>query len=470
MGTVDFPTLRTGQVEQHRERVILGDFCVLPHELSLHIFSYLTKASDLCTLSLACKDLFPISRDDVLWKHLLKKHFPASSIPPSNRSYFEHMRKEVATKQNFLSGIYQKHVLGCHAEKITCIDGNDIFFCIGSWDGTLAIWDIDKNTLIKTLNENCNEFPKEVVSVQFVNDCLYAFSTEGIIKAWNITSWLCVQTLDLRLQEGMESFINCTQMQIVGDLLYIGSMTASSDDPLICIYDLRKGKVIQTISQTAYYDRILSPQFQIYENYLFVGADCSNKITLYDAAGNKVDVFQDNQKCPWKINCFHVSNDVLYTCHENFMVGVWNLKSRIFGVWKPQRKLVDLMRDSIVFSNDPIQSITAIGDLLIFGSKKGCIEVWNPKEKKCLYRIVEFEDEISFYAHIAPNERKLLSKVSALRVAQGRIVGGFGNGDVKVWDFTPEAAQQSAPANDLTSNPETFEEKQSFEPLSPKGE
>lgn len=201
----------------------MGDFRVLPNELTIQVFSSLN-VKDLMHVSQACKHWNYLSEDDFLWKPLYKKRWdsgPSAAVKkkkkrtkklPSGKDSdqleikgWRSWKNKYTTNGNWLTGhlIYQTS-FPAHQRAITAVQFDDEKYVTGSEDHTVRVFggaDAQEKRIL-TGHEG------SISALQYDEKVLVTGSADKNIKVWKLETGECLQTL-----KGHHGKITCLQFQ-----------------------------------------------------------------------------------------------------------------------------------------------------------------------------------------------------------------------------------------------------------------
>ncbi|XP_014283920.1 F-box/WD repeat-containing protein 5 [Halyomorpha halys] len=116
-----------------------GSWDYLPDTILLHIFQFLSH-SELLKAGLACRNWCRISYDEVLWKHLFRRHFDISdsiSIAPGKNSWYMEFKRLIYHTPQLCSEVISEH----RNEVLhVSFSHNGSMFATSSKDGFIIVW------------------------------------------------------------------------------------------------------------------------------------------------------------------------------------------------------------------------------------------------------------------------------------------------------------------------------------------
>ncbi|CCK69920.1 ubiquitin-binding SDF ubiquitin ligase complex subunit MET30 KNAG_0D01690 [Huiozyma naganishii CBS 8797] len=216
-----FPQL--SYVSSELKDMIKIDFIsILPQELSLKILSYLDCQS-LCQATKVCRRWKVLADDDRVWYHMCQQHIDrkcpncgwglpllhmknrAKAIKGKQQKQVEEDSQEAEKQMNPWKIIYRdrfkvelnwrkgkcmvKEFKG-HMDGILSMKFNFRFLFTGSYDGTVAIWDLFTGKLIRRLNGHQDG----VKTLFFDGQKLITGSLDKTIRVWNYMTGECIST------------------------------------------------------------------------------------------------------------------------------------------------------------------------------------------------------------------------------------------------------------------------------------
>ncbi|RCH86194.1 hypothetical protein CU097_008324 [Rhizopus azygosporus] len=228
---------------------------ILPHEISLKIFSYLD-AKSLCTAAQVSQAWKELADDEAVWHRMCEQHIdkkcakcgwglpllnkkkktvPMKRLEPSeeplrvacgSRTIEEDTNKKVKVdissketspshittpivrrrpwkevyserlriERNWRNNKYQSRVLSGHTDGVMCVqfcDSSNIAMT-GSYDKTVRIWNLETCELLRTLTGHT----RCVRALQFDEAKLITASMDHTLKIWNWQTGQCIRTLE----------------------------------------------------------------------------------------------------------------------------------------------------------------------------------------------------------------------------------------------------------------------------------
>ena len=217
-----FPQL--SYISSQVSNMIRIDFIsILPQELSLKILSYLDCQS-LCNATKVCRKWQILADDDRVWYHMCEQHIDRkcpncgwglpllhmkrarfvknASICATNntctkdsngklmRPWKVIYRERFKVESNWRKGNCQVQEFKGHMDGVLTLQFNYRLLFTGSYDSTVAIWDLCSNKLIRRLSGHTDG----VKTLYFDEAKLVTGSLDKTIRVWNYKTGECIST------------------------------------------------------------------------------------------------------------------------------------------------------------------------------------------------------------------------------------------------------------------------------------
>ncbi|SCU78383.1 LADA_0A05358g1_1 [Lachancea dasiensis] len=220
-----FPQLSFLASEIHS--LIKIDFIsTLPEEVSLKILGYLDCES-LCNATQVCRRWKQLADDEKVWYHMCQQHIdrkcpncgwglpllhmkraryidcedtktssdnPSASVAPKNykktRPWKIIYRERFRVESNWRKGIARVHDFKGHMDGVLALQFNYRLLFTGSYDATVAIWDLVTGKLVRRLSGHRDG----VKTLYFDDQKLITGSLDQTIRVWNYVTGACVST------------------------------------------------------------------------------------------------------------------------------------------------------------------------------------------------------------------------------------------------------------------------------------
>ncbi|CCF59968.1 hypothetical protein KAFR_0I01880 [Kazachstania africana CBS 2517] len=381
---------------------------ILPQELSLKILSYLDCQS-LCNSMLVCSKWNILANNNMIWYHMCKQHIDKKcpncgwGLP----SLLKKKRKNntdttVTNTHNPWKIIYKDRFkvelnwrkANCeiidfkgHLDGVLSLQFNYKYLFTGSYDSTVAIWDLYNNILIRRLNGHTDG----VKALYFDDKKLITGSLDKTIKIWNYVTGQCISTYrghtdsvmsvdafkkiivsgsaDKTVKvwhiesrtcytlKGHTEWVNCVKLHPKSFTCF-----SCSDDTTIRMWDIRTNTCIKVFKgHVGQVQKVIPLTIIDIENLV---SDISND---EDSDENNED---DELNQPLDDSIPYPTH--LLSCSLDNTIKLWNVKTgkcirtqfgHVEGVW-------DIAADNF---------------RIISGSHDGCLKVWDLQNGQCLH-------------------------------------------------------------------------------------
>lgn len=241
--------LSTGRLNQLKKRHCFGDsfslFDLLPSELYIHIFKYLTPR-ELCKAAMPTSHCFnTMSQADSIWcqafkfawgpvddrscttcRYLAPPLAPTSSsylLSPSSKTQLRDVVKKIKEQDgdammgdlmagmeklsmSWLSGYkhrrelennwknakYSVSTLHGHTDWVTCLLSIDDLLISGSWDSSIKMWNLNTKECVVSLSGHT----AGINAIDLKGDVLLSASLDCTLRVWNMTTKACTGVLE----------------------------------------------------------------------------------------------------------------------------------------------------------------------------------------------------------------------------------------------------------------------------------
>ncbi|AMD20003.1 HCL148Wp [Eremothecium sinecaudum] len=203
------------------QKLIRIDFVsVLPEEIAIKILQYLDCQS-LCAATAVCRRWKELADQDTVWYHMCEQHIdrkcprcgwglpllhmkraryikPAqeenqkSVVPAASRMrpWKVIYRERFKVESNWRKGIYKLQEFKGHMDGVLSLQFTHSLLFTGSYDSTVAIWDLVSGKLIRRLTGHTDG----VKALRFEDQKLITGSLDKTIRVWNYVTGACVST------------------------------------------------------------------------------------------------------------------------------------------------------------------------------------------------------------------------------------------------------------------------------------
>jgi WD40 repeat protein len=248
------------------------------------------------------------------------------------------------------ANIFTGHSTGVVSLKIS-LDNRTLIS--GSFDGTIKVWDLQTEQLLKTLTHSGGI---KDLAIAPDGQMLASASFEGTIKLWNLKTGKELRTINAH-----SGYVFSVSFSPDGKIL-----ASSSNDDSVKIWNLKTGQLLQTMKLDGFdrygvYYTGFSP-----DSKTVVGADRNGQISFWNVkTGELINIIQYD--CPWSTLPFVISpigQKIVGTCPEEDTIKTWDISTG------------QLLYT--IIGNDPYAlEINPYGQLLAGVDVRGNISIWN---------------------------------------------------------------------------------------------
>lgn len=324
----------------------------LLNDLFLEIFSKLG-IKDLLSASLVCKSWLDHAQKNRLWTLLTFRDFPSVSIDGENA---KEVYRELYLNSSIAKGIYATRVLEITGSQGTecIIHSEDGKAYIGCSNGTIQIWDKEKNRLEKTLGQQQNH---EVLCLALSEDgnFLFSGSSDGKINKWELATGNCVMTLT-----GHDGAVRKLKQKE-------GTLISHSDDLEIRIWDGNKSRSNKREATASNQDFVAKDE----ETALF---SSYKTIHIWNLKTDKSVKTLEGHTGRIRAVIFSHDGKQCISSSEDKTVRVWTLETS-----KCEHTLMTQCYARIILSEN--------GKWIIASDRKKTTEIWDLETGKCLQTI-----------------------------------------------------------------------------------
>ncbi|KAG0671709.1 ubiquitin-binding SDF ubiquitin ligase complex subunit met30 [Maudiozyma exigua] len=417
---------------QVQEMLKIDFISILPKELSSKILSYLDCQS-LCNSMLVCHKWNSLANNDRIWYHMCKQHIDRKCpncgwglplMQMKNNFRNRQRKKEDQLIKNPWKVIYRdrfkvelnwrrgnftiKDFKG-HMDGILSLQHNYRLLFTGSYDSTVAIWDIHSGKLVRRLQGHSDG----VKALYFDDQKLITGSLDKTIRIWNYVTGECISTyrghtdsvmsidsfkkiivsgsadktvkvwhIETRTcytLRGHTEWVNCVRLHPNSFSCY-----SCSDDGTIRMWDIRTNSCLKIFrGHVGQVQKVIPLTIIDIENLV---TDKNSNACTGHHSGEAQETTEDSQNVELDENIPYPTH--ILSCSLDNTIKLWNIKTgqcirthfgHVEGVW-------DIAADNF---------------RIISGSHDGTIKIWDLQSGKCMHtfqgRRLEKDD------HLRPN-------------------------------------------------------------------
>ncbi len=143
---------------------------------------------------------------------------------------------------------------------------------IFSWIKEIKLWDIETNECVRTFIGHTSFV--NCLEISFDRSKLYSGSSDGILRAWDISSGECLKSIYLGYP------INCLKL-IASNFIAVGfSMLIEGTTENLNIIDLKSYKIVKSLVQCEIFC-LKSLNFDSEKNILFIGNEFTGELQMW---------------------------------------------------------------------------------------------------------------------------------------------------------------------------------------------
>lgn len=329
-------------MESRDESKLINDDILLTETLSIQLLSYIfsfLNRTDFDRAGIVCRLFYNISHDE---SHVKKE------------KEFSLFCSKYASKRSTIIKLPENH------------------FAIGSWDGTIKIWNYSEGKLVSTLS---------------------AYGTSTIMPRV-----LC--------------------------LAYLGNnkIISSTFDMTLHIQNYKTGQDKQKINVPSHVKCI----FQLSDNELALGFDDKTIRILSLETGLPIKELRGHQG--FVLSIVKLSNEELASSSQDGTLCIWNYKNgELLKTLNEENSKFNWAYSVIDLGNDEVGSCHDDG-----------FRIWNYKTGECLRAIALERRKLRNDIPAADQIHSINSEVkcvAAIKLSNDKVACGYGNGDVRVWNY-----------------------------------
>jgi WD40 repeat protein len=358
---------------------------ILPPELLLHIFSFLSPA-DLCGgIARVNHKWYNLSLDNQMWRDICdQRGIELNSINPGKESnarqnYMEGFRRA----QNWRKGKFRTTPLNGHKEIVWSVLFDGARIVSGSEDMTIKIWDAESAMCVNTFRGHKNG----TICLSSYEHRIVSGSADGSIRIWDDESGQCLRTIN--------TYSSVWSLQVLDNKLYAGCVDTS-----IRVFDVNTGQVLSTFRGHTAPVRSLQVARSLGETVVMSGS-YDRTIKMWDLNGRCLNTIRAHTH---KVNCLQFDGTTLVSGSHDTLVKVWDMSGQCLHTLQGHDNMIHCLQFK--------------GNQLFTGSSDTTIRMWN----------------LSTGEHI--NTIKNQSAVCSLQFDDTRLVSGFEDSSIQIYDFS----------------------------------
>lgn len=342
------------------ESTLMNDDIVLTEKLSIellsHIFSFLNRA-DFDKAGMVCRLFYDISHDEY---HVKKE------------KEFSLFCSKYGSKKNAIIKLPENH------------------FAIGSWDGTIKIWDYPAGKLVSTLSAyGTSTKVSHVLCLAYLGDDQLISSTfDGFLHIQNYKTGQNVRRVNAF------SPVNCI-VQLSENELALGC-----DDKTIHILNLETGLSVRELHGHQGY--VLNIAKLSNEEIASCSQDGTLRVWNYKSGALLKTLNEENSRFNWAYCVLNLGNDEVGSCHDDGF-RIWNYKTgeclRTIALERRKPRDDIPMADQIRGIDSEVKCAAAIklsNDKVACGYGNGVVRVWNYRTGDCVQVLRDYKKTILY--------------------------------------------------------------------------
>lgn len=357
---------------------------ILPSEILLHIFSFMSP-TDVCVgASRVNQKWHTIAYDNLLWRNIcIQKGIEVPAQVDLKKDARTNYMQGYRRVQNWSRGKYKATPLAGHKEIVWSVlfDGDRIVS--GSEDMSIKIWEAESGMCLNTLKGHKNG----VICLSNWGDRVVSGSADGTIRVWDQESGQCMRTIN--------TYSSVWSLQILGDKVFCGCVDTS-----LRVFDLNTGQALNTFRGHTAPVRSL----QVVEAYgepVIISGSYDRTIRMWDLNGRTLNTIRAHTH---KVNCLQFHDNVLVSGSHDTLVKVWDMSGRCMHTLQGHDNMIHCLQFN--------------GNKLITGSSDTTMKLWN----------INTGEQI--------NTMKSQSAVCALQFDSSRLICGHEDSVIQIYDFS----------------------------------
>ncbi|KNC99068.1 uncharacterized protein SPPG_06017 [Spizellomyces punctatus DAOM BR117] len=304
-----------------------------------------------------------------------------------------HAKHTCAKHYNFFHNSPVEYVLDLHSDKVHAVRIKKNIMVSGSYDRTVKVWDLDKQSCIAELEGGT------VISVDFEisgeDGVIVIASFDRRIYIWDLRTKNLIRTLDGHTCSIIEVRLHCNRVY------------SSAQDGSIWIWELRTGETVGIIKPDHFDHRSF---FGLYGEYLV--SLQGDLVVIYDRTGKQLDQIHRSKDSQKQMFDYGFTHGYIISSNDD---GVW------FERVSPERQKSVCIPIHVPTSSLWTRDLGATSSFIWLKRRAGA-------------------DVYIYEPWVGGASRKLTFNGKIVRgvveVGDGHIAWGLANGAVKVFDFT----------------------------------
>ncbi|CAO3667240.1 unnamed protein product [Rhizopus stolonifer] len=457
---------------------------ILPHEITLKIFSYLD-AKSLCTAAQVSHTWKELADDEAVWHRMCEQHIdkkctkcgwglpllnkktvpmkrmiepqplrvacgssqkaiktsPTVAVPtqpliplvPRRRPWKEVYSERLRVELNWRNNRYRSRTLSGHTDGVMCIqfcDGSNVMMT-GSYDKTICVWNLENGQLLRKLSGHT----RCVRALQFDEAKLVTASMDHTLKIWNWQTGECIRTLEGHTGGVLSLHFNSKLL------------ASGSTDHTIRVWNFLAGECCTLTGHTEWVNSVRFCQ----DDTLLVSASDDASIRLWDTK---------TRECVRVLNGHVGQVQVALPSPKGFS---HTLTEQEGSIDLRSRQNIDSQPGCVVETRKNVESekkATRVTDspIIISGSLDNTVKVWDMATGNCIrtlfghvegvwslaydtLRIVSCSHDTTVRVWDLANGRCMHAleghngPVTSVALSDTKIASASDDGDVRIWDY-----------------------------------
>ncbi|MBS0604676.1 MAG: WD40 repeat domain-containing protein [Verrucomicrobia bacterium] len=335
--------------------------------LPIHQFGYLNQT---------CSQFYLTTTNHPLTQ-LLSQYFPNFQKTDPHQTDLEAIKEQHFNHSNLTKGVYASHTLQGYTDCVISLALNGQKLFAGSSDGIIKIWDLNTKTCKAALVGNNSSINALILNGQR----LISGSDQGTIDIWDLNTNRCAATL-----QGHDWIV--LSLAIDGQKLFSGS-----SDETIKIWDLSSNKCIATLrGHNGPVNSIALDGQRLFSGSL------DATIKIWDLNANACTVTLQGQNGP--INSIALDGQRLFSGSSKGVIEIWDLNTNTCIA-------------TLQGHNGSVNSLAVKGQRLFSGSSDNTIKIWDLNTNTCTATLHDQNDSVWT---LALQENRLLSGSNKIKI------------------------------------------------------